>query len=398
VSDAPDKPQAHEVPKSFWEKVKARPWLYAAIAASFIVPLIVGTWLLVQSGGGFSPYPDVEEAVEESRGAEIPESSVEETESAEATGTVEDPDAAQDEVSQNAEPLIAPKIAYRKDGKLYVSAENGGGEQEVAASGRGAFTLSPDGTRLAWIDVADAALHVTEVGGEDIVVGVAEDVAPSWAPDSAWLVFTVPSEQGSIVYRVKADGSTPEMLAPGHSARVSGDGQSVALIASAGPGQPGDVVVVDDEGDRLGHIAGAMAVEAVPVRGVIVYSVAGGKDAEEIRAADPDGTDVMTLVGPARLGVPAVYAQLEPSPDEELLKYAATGDDGYSRVYVVELSGTPTPLALSIRRDTYPLRWASDARNLFIVEGNAFQGEKTSVIRVSEGGLGRTVVVEGGGL
>jgi hypothetical protein len=65
---------------------------------------------------------------------------------------------------------------------------------------------------------------------------------------------------------------------------------------------------------------------------------------------------------------------------------------------VVELSGTPTPLALSIRRDTYPLRWASDARNLFIVEGNAFQGEKTSVIRVSEGGLGRTVVVEGGGL
>jgi dipeptidyl aminopeptidase/acylaminoacyl peptidase len=400
VSDAPDKPETRDVPKSFWEKVKEKPWTYAGIAASIIVPLIIGTWLLVQSGAGFTSYPGEDDSgVEESRGVEIPEST-EATEAVVETETVSvddtDNDAAEDPAAQDG--TIAPFIAYRQEGTLYIAAEDGSSPMPVASSARGAFSLSPDGKMLAWVDGVEGVLHVTTVGGEDVVIGVADDVAPAWEPDSTGLLFSVPSDQGSIVYRVNADGSLPESVRAGHSARFGDDGERVVLIDSAGPGQPGDVVVIDASGKALGGVSDATAIEAVLVGDEIVYSVAAGKDAEEIRVSTLSGSEPRMLVGPARLGVPVVYAQLVPSPDGSVLKYAASGDDGYSRAYVVELTGEPTPLTLSIRRDTYPLRWGADGQRLFIVEGNAFQGEKTSVVRVSGDGIGRTVVVEGGGL
>jgi len=400
VSDVPDKPQAHDVPQSFWEKVKAKPWTYAGMTASIVIPLIIGSWLLFQSSGGFTSWPGVEdEAIETSRGVEIPESAVETTTSESTTVAPADESAEEnDRTAAVGGHLLAPVIAYRQSGAIYVAAEDGSAPQQVATSDRGAFRLSPDGTKLAWINNDEGTLHVTTVGGPDATVGPAEDVAPAWAPDSAWLAYTAPSSSGTEVHRVAADGTGAAKVTAGHTPRVSDDGSSMALISSAGPGQPGDVVVVASDGARLGGISGAMAIEAVPTGDSVVYSVGGERDAEKILVSATDGSDSRTLVGAARLGVPVVYAQLMPSPDGTLLKYAATGDDGYSRAYVVEISDTPSPLALSIRRDTYPLRWGSDGARLVIVEGNSFQGEQTSVIRVSGDGFGRTIVVEGGGL
>ena len=399
MPETPDKPEAHEVPKSFWEKVKEKPWTYIGIAASIVIPLIVGSWLLIQSGGGFTSYPEDEEAVEESRGAEIPEST-ETSEGLSATETVPADDSETDGSNDGTadEQQLAPVIAYRQGGALYVAAEDGSAPQAVATSERGAFALSPDGKTLAWVDDATGMLHVTKVGGADVEAGKAENVAPSWAADSSWLAYTAPGAAGTAVHRVEADGSGMVMLAAGHTPRVAADSSSIAYITSAAPGAPGGIEVVSAAGQPEGAIVGAMAIEAVPVGDEIVYSVTGGKDGEEIKASAFDGTDTRTFVGPARLGVPVVYSRLLPSPDGSELKYAASGDDGYSRAYVVELTGEPTPLSLSIRRDTYPLRWGSDGERLFIVEGNAFQGEKTTVIGVSGDGLGRTVIVEGGGL
>lgn len=398
---APDKPQTHEVPKSMWERAKAKPLTATAIVLSFLVPLLVGSWLLLESGGGFSSFPGREDAgVEGSRGAEIPDESDDATDSADPQSDESSSDEADTSASNGSASAAtqAPVIAYRKEGVLYVSNDDGSEPQEIATSERGAFALSPDGATLAWVDGASGMLHLSRVGGGDIEVTRTEDIAPAWAPDSKWLAYTASSDVGSEVFKILADGSGRQKISQGHTPRISGDGQTIALIASDVPGVPGDVNVESAAGASLGSIAGAMAIEAVPVGDRVVYAVGGEQDAEEIRIAAYDGSNPETLVGAAKIGVPVVFADLIASPDGKLLQYAATGDDHYSRTFVVELTGEPTPFALSIRRDTYPLRWGSGDARLFIVEGNAFQGEKTTIIGVGADGLGRAVVVEGGGL
>jgi hypothetical protein len=400
VTDAPDKPETREVPQSFWEKVRARPWLYAGIAASFVVPLIIGTWLFIASGSGFSEYPDEEESREPTSVSQLTSESIEPT-SVETTTQPDAEDGAGSDDTDSDELAYSPRIAYRQGGKIYVADADGASPSEVASSTRGAFALSPDAATLAWVDGGTAKLYVsaTDGTGGPIEVGPAEDVTPSWAADSSHVLYTSADASGTAVRVVARDGTGDRELGRGHTPRASADAMQLAYIDASGQGHVGDVVITDLEGRGPVRLEGAGAVEAYPAGQYVIYSVPGPEpNSEEIRIHDTDSGANETLVGPAHLGLPVVYSGLTGSPGGEWLLYSASGDDGFSHAYVIEAEPGASPRSLKVRRDVYQLRWGVDDERLYLVEGNAFQGEPTKVISVSPEGLGRAVVIESGGM
>ncbi len=55
-------------------------------------------------------------------------------------------------------------------------------------------------------------------------------------------------------------------------------------------------------------------------------------------------------------------------------------------------------MKLWVRRDNYFLQWSADSAWLYLIEGNAFQGESTSLYRVGRDGQGRRLLVQGASL
>jgi Tol biopolymer transport system component len=96
-------------------------------------------------------------------------------------------------------------------------------------------------------------------------------------------------------------------------------------------------------------------------------------------------------------GKTTAIARLCASPDGAYLAYAESGDDGYSRAFVYDVAKR-TSVALSVRRDTYPVCWTHDGSRVLFVEGNAFQGEATALMSARPDGMGRAVLVAGAGL
>ncbi len=92
-----------------------------------------------------------------------------------------------------------------------------------------------------------------------------------------------------------------------------------------------------------------------------------------------------------------MYTSMMVSPDGRRLLYAAHGDDGYSRTFVLGLDGSE-PVPFTVRWDTYPQTWSADSHRVFFIEGNAFQGEPTKLMSARTDGFGRTEVVPGAGL
>jgi hypothetical protein len=110
-----------------------------------------------------------------------------------------------------------------------------------------------------------------------------------------------------------------------------------------------------------------------------------------------DGTGKRTLVKRPAAGGSAFFGEIDISPDGKRIVYAETGDDGYSRIFVVPVTGGAT-LELSSRRDAYPVTFSADGAQLFYIDGNALQGEATRLMAVRLDGTERRVVVEGAGL
>ena len=295
----------------------------------------------------------------------------------------------------------APLVAYRRDGWLCVSAEDGSAETRIAESAAGSFALSPDGGALAWIDEQSKMLRLALVSGgwtagvgSVKTVGPAEADTPAWAPDSAWLVYTAP---GPTVTRVRRDGSEAARLFTGSKPSVSADGSVVVGASAAAVSSVGGAIEMwrDGTGTRT-QVSGA--VTALASDGPRVYfAIAEAEGTPSIAHARVDGGDVRPLVEVPASSRQVVFTDLILSPDGSRLIYAEHGDDGYSRVFVVNVIGG-TPMSLALRRDCYPLGWSSDGASVFLIEGNALQGERTSLVRVGVPGGAREYVVQGAGL
>ena len=284
----------------------------------------------------------------------------------------------------------APVVAYRRDGWLCVRPEEGATETRVIESQSGRFALSPDGATIAWADDNEEVLKLVAVaGGKTVTVGPAYLGPPSWAPDSSWLVYSGP---GPTVRRVNRDGTGDTQLFEAVMPVVASDGQTV--VAATQTGEPSEILVW--RAGALSRIAVSEAVSALASDGRTVYFGLGAPalGTASLHAIQADGSSDRVLVASPATSMASAFADLALSPDGAQLLYAEWGDDQYSRVFVLPTTGG-TAQALSSRRDSYTLVWGATGDDLFLIEGNAYQGEPTGLVTVQPDGTDRRLVVGG---
>jgi len=291
------------------------------------------------------------------------------------------------------------RIAFRMGSAIHVADENGGSSKSVATAADGRFALSPDGLTLAVARSGNVALYTVETG-RLIFSASGEAVTPVWLPDSSAAMFMRVGEDGSAqVYRVSSSGGPEILIGTSSGMAVSPDGATVVLVPALGSTATPQVYV-----SRSG---GPFA--PVPVQGGEPLAVALGNNRMFVSTASAsvgsaiwslalDGSDPRQLVKPTSTTEKgATFGRMSLSPDGANLLYAAEGDDGYSRMFVIPTKGG-VPVSLSSGRDDYPLKWSVSGRDILFIEGNAFQGESTSLFHVSPTGTRRLMVVSGAGL
>ncbi|MDY0088087.1 MAG: hypothetical protein RBS78_06025 [Coriobacteriia bacterium] len=413
-----------DIPSSPWEWLLADKRRLAVGVAGAVVALGVAVALIVAmlSGRG------AKESTESTGGTPIPPaSSTEATPGAESgdettsgagepigSGGSEEGETAagKNEDARPVAPGRAPYVAYRYGGQVWVSREDGTDAVMVADSAHGDFALAPDGTALALIDGGVLSIITVSDRGR-VEVGPAQPREIAWAADSSSVLFVRGQENGERVADIwraaRRRGSTPLRIAQGTAARIGMDGTIAALPANGPATDPGKGTVWvlplgrDPRAVATHGVAAALDVQ----EGLVAYAVAGMRYTDatgaekriepEVWVMSTGGTSARRLVGRPETARPFGYGNLMLSPDGQWLLYAEVGDDGYSRAWVVSVAGG-APMPLTVRRDTYPLGWGADGRSVFLIEGNAFQGEPTALVRVGVDGLGRRTVVEGAGL
>ncbi len=313
----------------------------------------------------------------------------------------------------SAKPAVsrAPFVAYRAAGAVWIAAEDGSGARRIASMTPGTFSLSPDATILARIDAGGLAL-IDVADGTVVTVGGAHPGEMAWTADSSALYYTGESRNGTTdVMKVPRSGRTATAVAQGSRPALAPDGRLV-MIGAETPGEPSSgspqgTLLVVTPGGAISTIRTTGRPSSCAVAGDRVFFATHGSsaaDGAQERAVDPMLRSV-TLAGTTELVVrgkpagarPFGYDRLCASPDGRYLLYAEVGDDGYSRAFILDVASS-TSIALSVRRDTYPLCWSADGRRAFFIEGNSWQGEPTDLMSIRPDGMGRVVVVDGAGL
>jgi len=303
----------------------------------------------------------------------------------------------------SASMFASSKVAFSLGGRVYVANVDGTNAVSVAPAG-GAYTLSPDGTKLAVAYTANAqqttggavAVYDTLSGVMSPVGANAFPEAPRWAPDATWLVYTSGSEKTGIQRVDTVGGAGTTLAKTGASARVSPGGEFIAYSASVQPG-PGDSITIarTDGGGAatLAKSAGALSWAWGP-KGQLYFTKQGDDyDRWDLWVASPPKFKPKRL-GTASLTTPAYLLHgLSVSADGAYVLAAATGDDDYSRLWVFDVDERRF-LAISTRRDAYPYGWAPDGSILYF-EGNAYQGEESSLMTIRPDGTRRLMVVSG---
>lgn len=401
-----------DIPTSWWERLVAdRRRLLAFVAGVLVVVLVAGAivMLAVRGARDRAPLDDGrnEPIAEEPSRTPQPDPSTTETDSAGATSA---PSGADGAVSPDpgAKPVVrASLVAYRLDGVIWVAGEDGSKPREVVALRAGSFALSPDGTVLACVDVAERRLMLVDVqAGTGKDVGPALDAGLSWAPDSSFLAYTARVGGKDQVVTVERDGAGPATLGTGHSPHVSPDGAVVAWVSDGSPGQPGPLALRDPRAKRAVSVSKDLVVYEAAFGGDGIVAVVPRTGSGQALATAPFDASAGALDAGARPRTlefspsgpkPAALTGLCPDVTGRYVLLAESGDDGYSRAYVFDLVSGQA-VALSVRRDTYPVCWNSVGKKALFVEGNAFQGEATALMEAGPDGLGRRVVIEGAGL
>jgi Tol biopolymer transport system component len=116
-------------------------------------------------------------------------------------------------------------ILYRGDKGLQVTAPGGDTQPLVENAQISNPVWSPDGQRIAVqqhlhdhadIFLLDAAGRVSQrLTAPPSAIGKApNNVAPAWSPDGNWLIFLSDRDGAWKLYRMRADGSDQQLLAP----------------------------------------------------------------------------------------------------------------------------------------------------------------------------------------
>jgi len=295
------------------------------------------------------------------------------------------------------------KVAFGLGASVYVANEDGTRSKAVVRSNSGPYALSPNAKTLAV--VSHAGLSVVDVAsGKQTFVAPAELVAPVWMPDSSRVMWVrqapiTPVTPG--IWTVDASGANAEMLlASSDRVAVSPDGRTVvarpwsgtastsasglSVSRGGGPFQrievPGVPTALALSNARI-FVGSSNPKLAAGNRISLLSMTLAGKDQKKLRGA-PGGD------------APAVWNELAVSPDGVSVAAGALGDDEYSRVWIIPHNGGEGVL-VTPRRDGYIHGWSATGRSLFLIDGNAYQGESTALLSVHADGGARKLLVTG---
>lgn len=298
----------------------------------------------------------------------------------------------------------AEKIAFRLGGSVYVADEDGTGARAVARFGSGPYALSPDGSTLAAVP-SDELVLVDVSTGAQVSVDPAQQVTPVWKPDSSRVMWVRSSETppgASQVWSVAKDGGDAKLLVnAADRVSVSPDGR--VLLARpwlSGTALPGSFhVLVSKQGGafRPVEVPGIpTALGASNRRAFVGISNPRASAANKISLISMDfsGGHGERILGKPSGDVMAAWSELCVSPDGMLLAAGALGDDEYSRAWIIPLGGGDAVL-VTPRRDGYVHGWSASGRELYLVDGNAYQGETTALLVVDGASGSRRLLVTG---
>jgi Tol biopolymer transport system component len=386
-----------------------RTWLIAGVLALTVVLVGVGVSFAVMAlRAGDAKTPTFTPAQPTQASGSLVESSAVTTTGAGAspTGSVTPTGAAGSTTPTTPPPgqiVRSARIAYRRQGAVWVAGEDGSNAHLVVSSADGDFSLSPDGRTLAIMkgpnETADHAVLVdVETGVESSLPAATE--LPSWAPDSSWVAYTAGDLlSGFSIRRAGRDGRGDALVRSQAAApSISPDGKRIAfakhLQASAEDTSPISVYDLASHTTKVVPRSQGASYFSYASGGVL-YFVKGGSDGW-VGVADKllsRSASVVSLPSGAEVSP----GPLMPSPDGSKVLFAMTGDDGYSRLRVVDAASRDMT-SIDTRLDASPVGWLLDGSAILYVEGNAFQHEKTSLYRRDPDGSHRTIVVDGAGI
>jgi dipeptidyl aminopeptidase/acylaminoacyl peptidase len=144
------------------------------------------------------------------------------------------------------------QIVFEQDSVAYLADPDGSHRSEfIPGRGRTDLRWSPDGSRIAFVDLADRNLYAMNRDGSNPVRLTTDGLVsrPAWSPDGSRIAV---AQNGSIVV-IQADGSGRRILTAGSAPAWSPDGSRIAFVRSRGDHlfRTSDVWLVGEDGTGL---------------------------------------------------------------------------------------------------------------------------------------------------
>ena len=291
------------------------------------------------------------------------------------------------------------RIAFHIGNTLYIASEDGKSKTPMHIVGVN-YALSPDGRTVAAVE--KGKLVVAAVGQHLLASSpstpglTAEASRPVWLPDSSAVLFIRASENGAprVWSLDRASGAASE-VSPGTGIAVSPNGRTIAALPTEDAAVP--AITLTTAG---GHSSSIKPPSGDPVaitlsNDRLFVSTLSASGSSALWSMAYDGSKKKLVVGSTLAeNTSATYGEFMISPDGTKLLFAADGDDGYSRLWTVPVAGGKST-AISGLRDGYAIGWTRDGNGILYVEGNAFQGQTTSLWQSDLTGHRKRKLLEG---
>lgn len=210
-------------------------------------------------------------------------------------------------------------------------------------------SVSPDGTRLAFMSLATApddteilVMNVDGTGLDTLTDNTAADANPAWSPDGTRIVFDTDRDGNNEIYTMEVDGSNPTRVTDDPDDDFfpawSPEDDLIAYTHRSNGFSSREVFVIGVDGTGAVNLTSNAEMDQLPgwspnADRIVFEAVRGGET--ELFLMDPDGSNVVQLTSTD--GVTERTARF--SPDGNRIAFASDADGDFD-IYVMDADGT----------------------------------------------------------